>query len=372
MRRDPRDARHAPCPYFGPDRCFDARKGRIAALAWAQARLPAQGIGGAHAAVPGAGAAFPARKCPGRPGGSTGSKNSSGEPKKAAKNLPRTRKSARKRHISCYFCSCWPFRRCEPDWRSLGKHWQSARTDRSGSQAPVPAAERHAGLPEGMARTETCTHAQAIRGRAWRQMGRTPVISGLHWGGQTETQRCSNPSMSRTRRNSHARGSHEQPLSRCLPPPADRCAPGVVHAAGWTVPASSTARSASKHGILEICKRPDLAAAVTLQPVEILDVDAAIIFADLLLPVEPMGLKLAVRPRRRPADRQSGAHLGRRRYALDLQHRRSRLRRRSHPAGGPRAGRPRPGDRLRGRAVHAGQLHDRGRSRRGTSCAPSR
>jgi uroporphyrinogen decarboxylase len=48
----------------------------------------------------------------------------------------------------------------------------------------------------------------------------------------------------------------------------------------------------SKNGILEICKRPDLAAAVTLQPVEVLDVDAAIIFADLLLPVEPMGLKL--------------------------------------------------------------------------------
>jgi uroporphyrinogen decarboxylase len=47
-----------------------------------------------------------------------------------------------------------------------------------------------------------------------------------------------------------------------------------------------------KHGILEICKRPDLAAEVTLQPIETLDVDAAIIFADLLLPVEPMGLKL--------------------------------------------------------------------------------
>jgi uroporphyrinogen decarboxylase len=46
------------------------------------------------------------------------------------------------------------------------------------------------------------------------------------------------------------------------------------------------------HSILEICKRPDLAAQVTLQPVEILDVDAAIIFADILLPVEPMGLKL--------------------------------------------------------------------------------
>jgi uroporphyrinogen decarboxylase len=48
----------------------------------------------------------------------------------------------------------------------------------------------------------------------------------------------------------------------------------------------------AKHSILEICRRPDLAAAVTLQPVEVLDVDAAIIFADLLLPAEPMGLKL--------------------------------------------------------------------------------
>src|ERR1700685_248113 len=46
------------------------------------------------------------------------------------------------------------------------------------------------------------------------------------------------------------------------------------------------------HGIRKIGRRPDLAAQVTLQPVEILDVDAAIIFADLLLPVEPMGLKL--------------------------------------------------------------------------------
>src|ERR1700723_2950835 len=49
----------------------------------------------------------------------------------------------------------------------------------------------------------------------------------------------------------------------------------------------------ARHSLLEICKRPGGAAAVTLQPVEALDVDAAIIFADLLLPVEPMGLKLS-------------------------------------------------------------------------------
>lgn len=46
------------------------------------------------------------------------------------------------------------------------------------------------------------------------------------------------------------------------------------------------------HSILEICKTPRLAAEVTLQPIDALDVDAAIIFADLLLPVEPMGQKL--------------------------------------------------------------------------------
>lgn len=46
------------------------------------------------------------------------------------------------------------------------------------------------------------------------------------------------------------------------------------------------------HGILEICKTPALASAVTITAAERLGVDAAIIFADLLLPVEPMGMKL--------------------------------------------------------------------------------
>jgi uroporphyrinogen decarboxylase len=45
-----------------------------------------------------------------------------------------------------------------------------------------------------------------------------------------------------------------------------------------------------KHSILEICKTPEIAAEVTITAAEKLDVDAAIIFADLLLPLEVMGL----------------------------------------------------------------------------------
>jgi uroporphyrinogen decarboxylase len=45
-----------------------------------------------------------------------------------------------------------------------------------------------------------------------------------------------------------------------------------------------------EHSLLEICKKPALAAEVTITAAEILGVDAAIIFADLLLPLEVMGL----------------------------------------------------------------------------------
>src|SRR4051812_14931630 len=45
-----------------------------------------------------------------------------------------------------------------------------------------------------------------------------------------------------------------------------------------------------KYSLLDICRQPDVATEVTLQPVNRIDVDAAILFSDLLLPLEPMGL----------------------------------------------------------------------------------
>ena len=50
----------------------------------------------------------------------------------------------------------------------------------------------------------------------------------------------------------------------------------------------------SSYGLLEICRQPELAATVTLQPVERFDVDAAVIFADIVTPLVGVGVDLKI------------------------------------------------------------------------------
>jgi len=77
-------------------------------------------------------------------------------------------------------------------------------------------------------------------------------------------------------------------LRACLKKPVDRPPVWFLRQAGRYMAEYREVRK--HHTLVEICKRPELAAEVTITAAEKLGVDAAIIFADLLLPLEPMGL----------------------------------------------------------------------------------
>src|SRR6184192_4076308 len=74
----------------------------------------------------------------------------------------------------------------------------------------------------------------------------------------------------------------------CKAQPVDRTPVWFMRQAGRYMPQYRAIRK--QYSLIEICKQPKLAAEVTVTAAEELGVDAAIIFADLLLPLEVMGL----------------------------------------------------------------------------------
>ncbi|HET7011049.1 MAG TPA: uroporphyrinogen decarboxylase [Anaerolineales bacterium] len=79
-------------------------------------------------------------------------------------------------------------------------------------------------------------------------------------------------------------------LRACRRLPVDRTPVWFMRQAGRYMPEYRAIRE--KHTLLEICRQPQLAAEVTLQPVRAFGVDAAILFADILLPLIPLGIDL--------------------------------------------------------------------------------
>ncbi|MFH1907276.1 MAG: uroporphyrinogen decarboxylase [Chloroflexota bacterium] len=79
-------------------------------------------------------------------------------------------------------------------------------------------------------------------------------------------------------------------LAACHRLPTDATPVWFMRQAGRYMPEYRAIRE--KYSLLEICRHPELAAEVTLQPVRALGVDAAILFADILLPAIPLGVGL--------------------------------------------------------------------------------
>ena len=83
-------------------------------------------------------------------------------------------------------------------------------------------------------------------------------------------------------------------LRACRLEPVDATPIWFMRQAGRSFAAYRKLRE--RYGILELAKTPDLCAEVTLMPVHELGVDAAVLFADIMLPLEPMGVGLRIEP----------------------------------------------------------------------------
>ena len=83
-------------------------------------------------------------------------------------------------------------------------------------------------------------------------------------------------------------------LKACRGEPVDTTPIWIMRQAGRYLPEYRAVRR--RHSFLEVCHEPELACEVTLQPVDILGVDAAILFSDIMIPLEGMGCSIEFSP----------------------------------------------------------------------------
>ncbi len=87
-------------------------------------------------------------------------------------------------------------------------------------------------------------------------------------------------------------------LKACMGQPTSPVPVWFMRQAGRYLPEYQKVRG--ENDFLTLCKTPELAAEVTIQPIDILGVDAAILFSDILIPLEAMGAGLAFEEGRGP------------------------------------------------------------------------
>src|ERR671914_1686571 len=86
----------------------------------------------------------------------------------------------------------------------------------------------------------------------------------------------------------------ERMLAACHREPTDATPVWFMRQAGRSL--ADYRKLRERYPILTLAKTPDLCTEVTLMPVEAFRVDAAVLFADIMLPLEPMGVDLEIRP----------------------------------------------------------------------------
>jgi uroporphyrinogen decarboxylase len=81
-------------------------------------------------------------------------------------------------------------------------------------------------------------------------------------------------------------------IKACWCQPTDYVPVWLMRQAGRYLQCYKDVRAKGGGTFLDLCKDPERAAEVTIQPIDILNVDAAILFSDILTPIEPMGMAL--------------------------------------------------------------------------------
>src|SRR5881628_504332 len=74
----------------------------------------------------------------------------------------------------------------------------------------------------------------------------------------------------------------------CRREPVERTPVWFMRQAGRSLPEYRELRK--QYGLFEVCRQPELCAEVTLEPVRVHGVDAAVMFADIMLPILGMGI----------------------------------------------------------------------------------